>query len=175
MFGGAQSGQFNLAVRHSTYGLVDCSATVFDVSSEVTAVSINEISPFGGTLITITGTNFGSEATDNPVQISYNGGVGSTDCYVKEISATTIKCRVDTGISKEAGTVATLVVFLKTSEEAKCDSSTTCKITFASTNPTVTSIEPYWDTTDKINKIRVSGTGFTGSTSDVQLTVSDVT
>jgi len=67
MFGGALSGKFNIHIRHATFGLVDCSASTLDVSSEVTAVSINEISPYGGALLTITGTNFGNEATDNPV------------------------------------------------------------------------------------------------------------
>jgi len=63
---------------------------------------------------------------------------------------------------------------LKTSEEAKCDSSTTCKITFTSTNPTVTAVEPFWDATAKMNKIRVTGTGFTGTTNDVKLEVAEV-
>jgi hypothetical protein len=42
---------------------------------------------YGGTLLTITGSNFGTEKTDNPVQISYNGGLGSTNCFVQETSA----------------------------------------------------------------------------------------
>jgi hypothetical protein len=40
--------------------------------------------------LTITGTNFGSEFTDNPVQISTLGGVGSVDCYLQSISETEI-------------------------------------------------------------------------------------
>jgi len=43
---------------------------------------------YGGTVITITGTNFGTQKTDNPVQISYNGGVGSTNCFVLTTAAT---------------------------------------------------------------------------------------
>ena len=123
MFGGAYSGLFDLEVYHKTFGKIKSSAFTLDVSSEVTAVSINEISPYGGTLITITGTNFGDEFTDNPVQISYNGGVGSTDCFLQSTSATEIVCRVDDSIDKSENTdPATLVVFLKTSEEAVCDS-----------------------------------------------------
>lgn len=47
---------------------------------------------YGGTILTITGTNFGTAKTDNPVQISYNGGVGSTNCYVLTTEATKITC-----------------------------------------------------------------------------------
>jgi hypothetical protein len=46
-------------------------------------------------MITIKGTNFGSLPTDNPVQISTLGAVGSIDCYVKEINAEEITCRLN--------------------------------------------------------------------------------
>jgi hypothetical protein len=77
----------------------------------------------GGTVLTIIGENFGTVITDNPVQISYNGGVGSTNCYVLTTEATKITCRVDDTIKKDAGESGTVIVFLKTSEEAVCDSS----------------------------------------------------
>ena len=88
MFGGAYSATYDVAVRHSVYGLIDCRSFPLDVSSTVTAVNINSISLYGGTRFTIQGTNFGSEFTDNPVQLSYNGGVGSTDCLLESISET---------------------------------------------------------------------------------------
>jgi hypothetical protein len=59
-----------------------------NVGSTVTAVSPMTGSIYGGTVLTITGTNFGSQKTDNPVQISYNGGVGSTNCFVLTTAAT---------------------------------------------------------------------------------------
>ena len=43
---------------------------------------------YGGTLLTIEGVNFGKVITDNPVQISRNGGLGSIDCYVQTITTT---------------------------------------------------------------------------------------
>lgn len=81
-FGGAYSGNYSMQIHHKTYGLLDASNINFEVGSNVTAISTNTGSIHGGTLITITGTNFGDEITDNPVQISYNGALGSTHCYV---------------------------------------------------------------------------------------------
>ena len=77
---------------------------------------------YGGTELTITGTNFGNVYTDNPVSIVYNGAVGATSCLVQQTSATEIKCRVDDTIDRtaEASTLGTVVVFLRTSEEAPC-------------------------------------------------------
>jgi hypothetical protein len=54
----------------------------------------------GGTLLTIQGTNFGTVKTDNPVQISYNGAVGSTDCFVQTTQHDKITCRIDETVKK---------------------------------------------------------------------------
>ena len=55
---------------------------ILDVNSRVTNISPKIGSIHGGTLVTIDGMNFGTEKTDNPVQISTHGGVGSIDCFV---------------------------------------------------------------------------------------------
>lgn len=96
MFGGAKSGVFDIVIRHSKYGLLDTSKLVFNVESKVTSYTPQKGSIYGGTLLTITGTNFGKEFTDNPVQISTLGGVGSVDCFLESIKSTEIKCRLDT-------------------------------------------------------------------------------
>ena len=98
VFGGAWSGKFNLVIRHKQYGMLDTSNLELDVSSTVTSISPKRGSIYGGTLITINGVNFGNKPTDNPVQISYNGGLGSTDCYIQSISSTEIKCRMKEGV-----------------------------------------------------------------------------
>jgi len=67
MFGGAKSGDFQMSIRHKTYGIVDTKDMILDVSSKVTDVSPKVGSIYGGTLLTITGTNFGDQKTDNPV------------------------------------------------------------------------------------------------------------
>jgi hypothetical protein len=83
MFGGSFTGTFQMQIRHTEYGLIDTTDMFLDVSSTVTSISPSTGSIHGGTLITITGTNFGTVPTDNPVQISESGGgVGNMDCYV---------------------------------------------------------------------------------------------
>jgi hypothetical protein len=80
-FGGAESGVFSISIRHATYGLIKSDLTL-DVNSYVTSISPNTGSIYGGTLITIQGTNFGDVYTDNPVQLSFDGGLGNINCYV---------------------------------------------------------------------------------------------
>lgn len=55
---------------------------ILDVSARVTGYTPTSGSIHGGTMLTITGTNFGKKKTDNPVQISTHGGIGSIDCFV---------------------------------------------------------------------------------------------
>ena len=67
MFGGAWSGDYEINVRHKVYGLIDTSGIIFTVGAYMTSISPDSGSRLGGTLVTITGENFGSEITDNPV------------------------------------------------------------------------------------------------------------
>ena len=103
MYGGAWSGIYNLSLRHNQYGLINTKGLQVTVGSNITSISPNVGSIYGGTLLTITGTNYGNVKTDNPVQISYNGGVGSTNCYVQSTNSTTITCLVDNTISNTDG------------------------------------------------------------------------
>lgn len=82
IFGGAWSGKFDIVIHHKQYGLLDTSYLELAVESRVTKITPDRGSIYGGTLLTIEGTNFGTKPTDNPVQISYNGALGSTDCYI---------------------------------------------------------------------------------------------
>lgn len=86
MFGGAWSGEYQISIRHKEFGLLDTTGLHLTVGSNVTSYTPMVGSIYGGTLLTITGTNFGSEFTDNPVQISTLGAVGSIDCYLEAIS-----------------------------------------------------------------------------------------
>lgn len=67
MFGGAWSGDYLISIRHRVFGLIDNVGLQFTVGSNVTNVTPNTGSKYGGTLLTITGTNFGTVPTDNPV------------------------------------------------------------------------------------------------------------
>ena len=137
MFGGAYSGTYQIAIRHSEYGLVGTDNLLLDVSASVTEYYPMTGSIYGGTLLTITGNNFGNTYTDNPVQISNNGGIGSVDCFVQETSDNEIKCRLDVGIEKVGGIEDTMIVFLKTSEEAVCEPKENCVFTWNSFIPEI--------------------------------------
>jgi len=75
-------------IRHSQNGLIESDDLDLDVNTYVTSYSPTIGSYMGGTLLTIDGSNFGEVYTDNPIQMSTNGGVDSIDCFVKEISPT---------------------------------------------------------------------------------------
>lgn len=145
MFGGAYSGEFQLAIRHSQYGLVDTEGMILAVTSTVSSYSPTTGSIYGGTLLTIQGENFGNYKTDNPVQLSFSDGLSrSWHCYVQTTGQNEITCRVsrdafDPRIEADA---ATMIVFLKTSEEARCEE---CGFTFTAVLPTVESYAAEFD------------------------------
>lgn len=117
-----------MSIRHKSYGLLDTASMILDVSSRVDSFSPKVGSIYGGTLLTINGKNFGKVKTDNPVRITFNGGVGAIDCFVITTDTNKITCRVDPALNppktdQEKGAV---VVFLKTSEEANCDEVNVC-------------------------------------------------
>lgn len=98
MFGGARQGDYDIVIRHKDYGLLETTNLALKVESTITSVSPQVASVYGGTLLRIEGTNFGTKATDNPVQISYNGGMGSIPCIHESASETEIVCRLADGI-----------------------------------------------------------------------------
>ena len=170
MFGGAESkyGPLKIWIRHAVTGLIESDGLTLDVNAYVDSYSPKVGSIYGGTLLTITGRNFGQEITDNPVQISTNGGVDSIDCYVQSTSATEIKCRVDSKIVPRDNNLAgAVVVFLKTSEEATCDSAV-CSWYYTASLPVVENVTTEFDNSTLAWKVKVTGTGFTGATSDVE-------
>ena len=115
---------------------------------------------YGGTELTITGTNFGNVYTDNPVSIVYNGAVGATSCFVKQTSATQIKCRVDDTIdrSAEASVLGTVVVFLRTSEEAPCAQGVCSNFQYTTNLPNITSAVTQYDDASNTWELKISGT-----------------
>jgi len=164
MFGGAWSGLYQINIRHNVYGLVNTTGQILTVGSNVTSISPSAGSIHGGTEVTITGTNFGTVFTDNPVQISMLGGVGSINCYLSAINSTTIKCRVGEILKKKtAGDSGKMVTFLKTSEEATCVPSTACEWNYTDSIPEVTSMNARYNSIDNHWEVKVAGTNFTGS------------
>ena len=60
MYGGAWSGIYNLSLRHNEYGLINTKGLQIIVGSNITSISPNSGSIYGGTLLTITGSNYGT-------------------------------------------------------------------------------------------------------------------
>jgi hypothetical protein len=139
MFGGAWGGYYQMSIRHKVFGLIDTNELTLTVGANVTSVSPNIGSIYGGTEVWITGNNFGSVISDNPIQISTLGGVDSIDCFANFINSTNIRCRVNE-TRKEDNTTGKMVTFLKVSEEALCTPNDTCHWTYSSNIPTVTNM-----------------------------------
>jgi len=170
MFGGAWSGLYQMSIRHKVYGLVNTTGLILTVGSNVTSVSPQIGSIYGGTEVTITGTNFGTVFTDNPVQISTLGGVGSIDCFLNFINSTTIRCRVNE-TTKTDNTTGKMITFLKTSEEALCTPNSTCHWTYTSNIPTVTHMTAVYNDANNYWQVVVNGTNFSGTTATTVLDV----
>jgi hypothetical protein len=66
------------------------------------------------------------------------------------------------GNERLADQEATMVVFLKVSEEATCDTANICNYLYTDNVPQVTNIETTFDSSSLQWTIKVEGTGFTG-------------
>jgi len=117
-FNGAPPGDYYFAVSTSStsaYGRLSTSLISFKTSSTVTGFSPLGGSVLGGSVITITGTNFSTDKTEMAVK------VGDQYCIIESInqSGTEIVCRIEqTGYAvTDAGNVD-LLVFLAAFWEA---------------------------------------------------------
>lgn len=122
----------------------------------MTSVSPLTGSKYGGTLITISGENFSNDPLDNPVMI------GNQYCYVQTSSPTEITCRTDLLTENGIGNQQVLV-FLRTSEEAKTPDDEPINFTFATPLAELIDIEVTFDETSFSHIVHVSGTGFDDS------------
>lgn len=77
-------------------------------------------------------------------------------------------------VARSANLAADMVVFLKTSEEATCDPSTTCDWIYTDQVPLITNVTTSFDNSTLSWTVNVEGTDFTGSTSDISLEIGSV-
>ena len=166
MFGGAHSGEYKMELSHSTLGALKTynPDIVLTVGSNITSISPKVFSSYGGTIVTISGTNFGNTSTDNPVSLVFTGGEKSASCFVLTTNSTTITCQIDNTITKAAGLAGELVVFLKTSEEAKC--TTDCNITFANNSGVIDSATVVYNNVSNAYEVQIKGSSFPTTGSD---------
>jgi len=113
-------------------------------------------SVLGGTLLTITGSHYGTVPSDNPVK------VGDNYCLVQETSEFEIKCRIDISSPTVAST-ADVIVFAKTYEEMQCNinAGDGCVFDYVDSTSTVTGITSSFDAATNSIMVTVTGTGFT--------------
>jgi hypothetical protein len=71
----------------------------------------------------------------------------------------------------ENGKQGTVVVFLKTSEEAVCDNAVCGSFTYTSALPTITAAETVFDSTANNWEVKLTGTGLPTSTTNSKMTV----
>jgi len=89
---------------------------------------------------------------------------------VQTTEATKITCRVDNTLNKTAGESGTVIVFLKTSEEAKCETSVCGGFLFTNDLGTVTGVSAEVDATSGAYHVKFAGTNMpTSASEDTQL------
>jgi hypothetical protein len=179
-FNGAPPNSYEFLVTAnsaSKYGRLSTSMISFSTSSTVTSITPTSGSVLGGSLLTITGTNFSPVASDMAVK------VGDAYCRVLSVNAdgTEITCRIlPTGYAvTDAGSVD-LIVFLAASFEATCndgnDASSACKFTYEAPIASITTLTPSFDATSNTLIMTMVGSGFTsGDISSVSLVIDGVT
>jgi hypothetical protein len=167
LFGGAYSGDYYLSIRHSSEGLIDTAGLTLNVGATVTNVSPMTMSIYGGGVLTITGTNFGNEFTDNPVQLFANGKP-AVNCYLLTTGPTEITCQVDDSITMANADMATVIVYLKASEEATCDASVCQGFEFSDSSiPTIETVVPAFDDVNNNWDLVITGTNFADTTDGI--------
>lgn len=97
-----------------------------DVSGTITGISPTVGSRFGGTIVTITGTNFDTDPLNNPVNINW------AHCEIISSSTTKIEFRTPNSTNPAGHNLDSyaVVVGLKTSEEAECKIDSGCSFTY---------------------------------------------
>lgn len=159
-FGGAWSGTYTVNVISAVEGKFS-SVLSLDVSGTITGISPSTGSSNGGTLVTVTGTNFDTDVLNNPISINW--------LNAEVISSTETSILFRTPVSSHGDNTYEIVVGLKTSEEAVCNDATdSCMFTFSSSITSVLGSLSVGNNVDGSVEITLGGTGF-GSSAEVYL------
>jgi len=152
-FPGSKSGVYYLALEGKGVGRIDQTPLKLTAESVVNSISPLKGSHLGGTLVTITGTNFSTNKLDNPVK------AGPFWCYVESSTVSEIKCRVaETGASKDM--TGKFSVFLRTQEEMKYKDGLKNDYAFEAPKASVTGLTAAFDAASNTQKLTLAGTGF---------------
>ena len=150
MFGGSESGVYDLKVRSRSYGKFDSTGITLTLVGKITDFNPKEGSIHGGSLITIDGYHFSTDYQNNPVRIGY------TDCLVEVSTPTQIQCRTVARHEDDIGTDE-VIVFLRTYEEAVCaDEVTLCKFKWTN-DAQITQYSTVFDETENQYVLKLVG------------------
>jgi len=167
-FTGAMSGTYKVELEAKDIGRIDSSANTIIVGSTVDSIAPLEGSYLGGTLLTITGSNFSKEKLDNPVK------VGNYWCFVETSSETQITCRVSS-TTETTASQANVLVFLRTQEEAKLkkvgDVAIPNIFSLNAPKASVTALTGAFDATTNTEVLTLTGTGFGTDTTKIELLI----
>ena len=153
-FNGAPSDDYVITVRGPN-GNVDGPVLTLTTIIAVDSISPQQGSVLGGTLLTITGEHYGTQATDNPVK------VGDNYCLIEATSENEIKCRIAISEPTVVST-ADVIVFAKTYEEMECriNGGNGCTFDYQASNTSVLGISTSFDSPTNSILAVVAGTGF---------------
>ena len=171
---GGKKGSYQIKVHMNGVGYsmpASSNSNVFKYRSTVSSISPTTGSKAGGTVLTITGTNFSTIKNENQVSI---GESGMNHCLILTATETELTCqmKLPVEIDSEAVNGEDVHVLGRVQESADCTG--TCKFEYTDANtPTVSSISPLVAQTG--NTITVNGTGFTASLADTSVTVGEKT
>ena len=169
---GGKKGKYSVklhkkGVGYSIPNTVDADA--FAYSTTVTSISPKFGSTEGGTLLTITGTNFSPIQNQNQVVI---GDTGNDVCLIETASTTELTCRVQKQ-KEPLYDELDVYVLAQIQVEADCVNDTTCKFTFdESLTPKVSSLSPTDVATG--STVKVIGTGFDVDAGEIKVSVGGV-
>lgn len=158
-FNGAPMGTYTFSVYASSvsqYGTLDTSALSLTTSSQVTGISPTQGSVYGGSVLTITGTNFSTVISDQAVK------VGNTYCDIFAATTTQLTCRIRmTGLTEDANGDYLVLVVLAASSEATCAAANSCNFTFQSPSASITNLTAVYNPASSSYEVTAAGTGFT--------------
>lgn len=177
-FNGAPPESYYFAVSSVHYGRMSTSLITFKTSSTITAITTPTSatdsslggSALGGTLLTITGTNFSPAAGDMSVK------VGPTWCDVQSNTATEIVCRIRrTTYAATDIVIADVLVFLAASFESTCmPDVSVCKFNFRAPRSTISSLTPSFNAATNTAIVTANGSSLPLDVSGAHLYIDGV-
>lgn len=171
-FSGGIFGNFTVVVNVPSLGdsiNITAGSNLFNYSFSVSSVTPNNGSNFGGTLITIRGTNFISDLQQTHV---YIGSTSNGFCNIETINSTLITCRTPpNNLPFSASTPLNVVISTRVTILNTCRGSCTFSYLPAATSPNITRINT---TRTGAGYVSVNGTRFSDNITNTSVTLTNL-